>query len=176
MQHRLSYIRIENFRSCRGVKLPLDSYTPLVGQNNSGKSTILEAIRWLIKPSALTAQDYSDPAKPIVISGLIEGLTEKILERVPDKKHRAAFAPCCPDGVLWIRVSVLPGKPKDFKQEIWDHEKTKPGDFPGVARLHDGHSSSGKCHLPGPAGDPGHERRCKGLHEHDRRHQHQIAD
>lgn len=130
MQHRLSYIRIENFRSCRGVDLPLDSYTPLVGQNNSGKSTILEAIRLLIKPSALTAQDYSDPTKPVVISGLIEGLNEKILERVPEKKHRAAFAPCCPGGVLWIRVSVQPGKPKDFKQEIWDHEKTELGKFP----------------------------------------------
>jgi len=130
MQHRLSRIKIENFRSCSSVDLPLDSYTPLVGQNNSGKSTILEAIRWLIKPTALTAQDYSDPSKSIVISGLIEGLNEKILERIPDKKHRAAITPCCPGGVLWIRVSVQPGKPKDFKQEIWDHEKTTPETLP----------------------------------------------
>lgn len=41
--HGLSYIYIENLRACRNVSLPLGDFTPLVGQNNVGKSTVLDA-------------------------------------------------------------------------------------------------------------------------------------
>ena len=47
--HRLSHLVIKNFRACRDVSLPLEGYTPLVGQNNTGKSTILQAIEWVLK-------------------------------------------------------------------------------------------------------------------------------
>lgn len=38
-------IQIHNFRGIRSLLLPLDNLTVLIGENNSGKSTILEAIR-----------------------------------------------------------------------------------------------------------------------------------
>ena len=45
---------------------PLDDFTPLVGQNNGGKSTILEALKWLLKPEARAASDFADAGMPIV--------------------------------------------------------------------------------------------------------------
>jgi putative ATP-dependent endonuclease of OLD family len=58
--HRLSHVIINNFRACRNVSFPIDAFTPLVGQNNVGKSTILEALKWVLKPSALSQGDFAD--------------------------------------------------------------------------------------------------------------------
>ncbi len=38
---KLSFVRIQNFRSCRDVTLELDHLHGLVGANNAGKSTVL---------------------------------------------------------------------------------------------------------------------------------------
>ena len=42
---KLVEIKIENFRGIRSLDLPLDDLTVLIGENNSGKSTVLEALR-----------------------------------------------------------------------------------------------------------------------------------
>ncbi|MDZ7854090.1 MAG: AAA family ATPase [Halomonas sp.] len=63
--HRLSHLRIKNFRACKDVSLPLEGYTPLVGQNNTGKSSILQALSWVLKPAALPVKDFHDPDQPV---------------------------------------------------------------------------------------------------------------
>ena len=45
---KLSEIKIENFRGIRTLHLPLDKLTVLIGENNTGKSTVLEAIRLVL--------------------------------------------------------------------------------------------------------------------------------
>lgn len=45
---RLVDITIANFRGIRSLQLPLSQLTVLIGENNSGKSTILEAIRLVL--------------------------------------------------------------------------------------------------------------------------------
>lgn len=45
---KLIDIKIENFRGIRSLHLPLNSLTVLIGENNTGKSTILEAIRLVL--------------------------------------------------------------------------------------------------------------------------------
>lgn len=45
---RLVEIKIENFRGIRSLHLPLDGLTVLIGENNAGKSTVLEAIRLVL--------------------------------------------------------------------------------------------------------------------------------
>lgn len=82
--HRISYIEIQNFRACQSVSLPLDDFTPLVGQNNVGKSTILESLRWLLKPDARSASDFADAKQPIVVTARIEGISAEILGLIPD--------------------------------------------------------------------------------------------
>ncbi len=118
--HRISYIEIQNFRACQSVSLPLDDFTPLVGQNNVGKSTILESLRWLLKPDARSSTDFADTKQPIVVTARIEGISAAILGRIPDPKHRTAIEPYCPNGVLWIRVRTEGAK--TIKQEVWNPE------------------------------------------------------
>lgn len=119
--HRIGLIQIENFRACQSVSLPLDDFTPLVGQNNVGKSTILEALKWLLKPEARATGDFADAAKPIVVTARVEGISAAILALIPDPKHRKAIEPCCPNGVLWIRVKAEGAK--KITSEVWDPEK-----------------------------------------------------
>ena len=45
---KLAEIRIENFRGIRSLHLPLDGLTVLIGENNTGKSTVLEAIKLVL--------------------------------------------------------------------------------------------------------------------------------
>lgn len=45
---KLIEIKIENFRGVRSLHLPLDGLTVLIGENNTGKSTVLEAIRLVL--------------------------------------------------------------------------------------------------------------------------------
>ncbi len=45
---KLVEITIENFRGIQSLHLPLDGLTVLIGENNTGKSTVLEAIRLVL--------------------------------------------------------------------------------------------------------------------------------
>ncbi|MBB1605150.1 MULTISPECIES: ATP-dependent endonuclease [unclassified Pseudomonas] len=118
--HRLSHLVIKNFRACRDVSLPLESYTPLVGQNNAGKSTILQAIGWVLKPGALATADFFDAEQPVEIAACIEGINEEVLARIPEEKHRQAIEPYCREGRLWIRVVATGPSTKAITKEVWD--------------------------------------------------------
>lgn len=128
--HRLSHLTISNFRACQNVALPLEGYTPLVGQNNTGKSTILKAIEWVLKPTALSKQDFQDPEQPIEISACIDGISEAVLERIPEEKHRKAIAPYCQDGRLWIRVVASGTTAKSIEKQVWDTEQCADANNP----------------------------------------------
>jgi putative ATP-dependent endonuclease of OLD family len=45
---KLVEVNIQNFRGIRSLRLPLDGLTVLIGENNAGKSTVLEAIKLVL--------------------------------------------------------------------------------------------------------------------------------
>ena len=71
------------------MSLPLEGYTPLVGQNNTGKSTILEAIRWVLKPAALVAGDFHTAGEPVCVTACIDGIDTDVLDRIPPSQNTA---------------------------------------------------------------------------------------
>lgn len=71
--HRISHPTVRDFRACREVSLPLVGDTPLVGQNNAGKLTILQAIAWALTPTALLSADFFDPQAPVEVAVCSEG-------------------------------------------------------------------------------------------------------
>lgn len=128
--HRVSYLRIKNYRACKNVSVPLEGYTPLVGQNNTGKSSILQAISWVLKPSALSLTDFHDPAKSVEVVACIEGITQEVLGLIPEEKHRKSITPYCRDGRLWIRALATGTTSKMLTKEVWDTEKCPKNDEP----------------------------------------------
>lgn len=65
---RITRIRIQNFRSLADVTLDLDGLSVLIGDNGSGKSSIVEAIetlRYFADPGATVAGFFQDHVRPV---------------------------------------------------------------------------------------------------------------
>ncbi|USS40658.1 ATP-binding protein [Thermococcus aggregans] len=81
---RIVEVEIENFRSLRHVKIPVDDLTILIGRNGTGKSSLLKALDLFFNPnSKYTEEDFygKDTSKPIKITLKFElDTTEEIEE------------------------------------------------------------------------------------------------
>src|SRR5690606_40148561 len=89
MTHILSEITIRNFKSIRNETFELSAFTPLVGYNNAGKSNMLEAIKWLLRRTALADSSFYDTTQPVEIEGVITGITTEILDQLPENQRTA---------------------------------------------------------------------------------------
>ena len=117
--HRIGRVVIRNFRTCQNVDLVLFDLTPLVGQNNAGKTTILKAIRSLLSADAKAdASDRADPSKPIELIGKIEGVTPGVLAAMADEAQRTAITPFVVNHTLWLRSQSSPEL--KWKRTVWD--------------------------------------------------------
>jgi putative ATP-dependent endonuclease of OLD family len=134
--HKIGFIDIVGFRACHHLSMPLESFTPLVGQNNAGKSTILFALAWVLKPSALEPSDFSKVGEPIVITARIDGITKEILKLIPEAKHQAAIEPFCNTGSMWIRVVGTGHGAKGFTCEVFDVDKYSGEGIPEAWRTY----------------------------------------
>ncbi|MCR6655060.1 MAG: ATP-binding protein [Opitutus sp.] len=118
--HTLAHISISNFRSCKNVSLPLGNFTPVVGYNNAGKSNILSAIEWLIEPSALAAGDFFDPNSPLVIEGLVTGITAELIGKMPTNQQSQIKPYIKDDSLRFRRVLPKPGPVATIRVEVRD--------------------------------------------------------
>jgi putative ATP-dependent endonuclease of OLD family len=108
MTHILSKITINNFKSIRNETFELSFFTPLVGYNNAGKSNILESIKWLLKRNVLSESSFYDASQPVEIEGVITGITNAILDQLPENQ-RTAIQPYLDNETITIkRVQSLP--------------------------------------------------------------------
>jgi len=68
----LEKVRIQNFRNMKDVTVPLGRFAVMVGPNNIGKTSILQALEYVFAPVSIrnipiTKTDFLDPSKSIVI-------------------------------------------------------------------------------------------------------------
>ncbi len=102
----------------------------MVGQNNAGKSSILYALNWVLKPVALSIKDFHDSDQPVEVVACIDGVTDDVLGRIIQEKHRKAITPYCREGRLWIRVVATGTTAKTLSKEIWDIDQCPDNDEP----------------------------------------------
>ncbi|CAI8712982.1 putative ATP-dependent endonuclease of the OLD family [Pseudomonas sp. IT-P258] len=76
---RLEDVNIQNFCSCVSIAIPLNSYNPIIGYNNSGKSNILRAISWLLHKYVLSAHMFYNPEAPVIVEGRISSVNLSLL-------------------------------------------------------------------------------------------------
>jgi len=117
--HKLEEIHISNFRSCINTILQLNDFTPIVGYNNAGKSNILTAIKWLLKPFGLDKSDFYNSDNSVVIAGKISGIDDDLLSEL-DSLHRKRIEKFCKSGVIQIRriLDKPSGAVKKIRLEI----------------------------------------------------------
>ncbi|MCO4854905.1 AAA family ATPase [Herbaspirillum sp. WGmk3] len=86
----LEKIRIRNFCSCNALDIDLNTFNPIIGYNNSGKSNILRAINWLLKKSVLQASSFYDQNQAVIVEGVISDVNVNILP-VHQQQQVAAY-------------------------------------------------------------------------------------
>ena len=106
MSHKLTYLKIENFKSIKSIELDLENYSPLVGYNNAGKSNILEAIQWILRKNKLKSSDFNDPESAVIMTATIDGISEGILDNI-NPTHRTRIEPYLKNGKLKVRRKQL---------------------------------------------------------------------
>lgn len=117
--HLLSSVRIQNYRSIRDYEFPLSEFTALVGYNNAGKTSILEAVNWLAKKSSLDSTCFENTTEPIIVTAIVSGIDEGVLDAL-GATHRPKIEPLVTDGKIVIRrTQTEPGaKAADIKLTI----------------------------------------------------------
>ena len=107
---RLQDVQIVGFRSIKALRLTLDDFAPIVGYNNAGKSNILSAISWVLRPSATNRSDFNSPDElPLNVTATITGITPELLNSMPANQQKQ-IGPFIKDQKLQIaRMMNSPG-------------------------------------------------------------------
>lgn len=82
---KLANIYIKNYKALKDVSIPLSQFVCLTGENNAGKSSILQAISLFMSPSKLESHHFHDPSKEITITITFGGIEEDDLVRLDEE-------------------------------------------------------------------------------------------
>jgi predicted ATPase len=121
---RIVQIRIQGFRTLADVTLDLSGLTVLIGDNGSGKSTILEALetlRYFAEPGATLPEYFRDHTRPIRSGEKVCIFSVRLAETSSDPSLFYRFSlHHGPDGRLEVPVERLevgpPGSPTPGSQ------------------------------------------------------------
>jgi len=107
---RLAELSVANYKALRDVRIPLSRFGCLIGENNSGKSSFLQALSLFFSGSKLASGHFFDEAKPIRIAVAFEDIGEADLVRLADE-HRAKVAAILRKGrLVLVRTYSTDGK------------------------------------------------------------------
>src|SRR5660397_192538 len=98
---KLTELSITNYRALRDVAVPLSRFGCLIGENNSGKSTFLQALSLFFSGSRLAPSDFFDESQSIRIAVTFEDITDADLARLAEE-HRTRVAGIVKDGRLTL--------------------------------------------------------------------------
>lgn len=121
MTLKLQSVEISNFKSIISCVLPLSSYTPLIGYNNSGKSNSIAAIQWLLRRSLLPRADFNDPSLDIEVTASITGVSPEHIAAMPLAQQRQ-ITPYVIDGSMKVKRVQAPTatKASEIVFYVWD--------------------------------------------------------
>ncbi len=91
---KLSSLHIQNYKGLKEVTVPLSQFGCLIGENNSGKSSVLQALLVFLPGSAKkpAETDFFDKSLPIRIEVQIDEISDIDLSRISNDAHRASFS------------------------------------------------------------------------------------
>jgi predicted ATP-dependent endonuclease of OLD family len=106
----LKTLKVENYRALRSVEVPLSRFGCLIGENNTGKSSILTALSLFLSGSQIAATDFFDPSQEVRIQVECTNISDDDLQRL-EESHRTKITQIVHDGALTlVRVYGQDGK------------------------------------------------------------------
>ncbi|RQM64664.1 AAA family ATPase [Aeromonas enteropelogenes] len=121
MALQITDVVIKNYKSCINTKLQLSGFTPLVGYNNAGKSNCLSALQWLLRKSSLSEKDFYDLNSPVEVEADIHGVSQELLDSMPEKQKKSIEKYVVNDVLSIKRVQLVPSdKATEIKLSVKD--------------------------------------------------------
>jgi energy-coupling factor transporter ATP-binding protein EcfA2 len=106
----LSHLRILNYKGLREIDIPLSQFVCLIGENNAGKSSVLQAMALFFSGSALHKSHYFDPSHDVRIELTLTEISEADLNHLVPQ-HRERVTPLLKGGALTLtRIYGSDGK------------------------------------------------------------------
>lgn len=96
---RMTKLTVTNYKALRDASIPLSHFGCLIGENNAGKSSILQAISLFFSGSKLSAGHYFDESQPIRIELVFEDIGNADLARLVEE-HRTRVRDIVKNGRL----------------------------------------------------------------------------
>ncbi len=96
---KLSNVQIKNYKALRDVGFPLSNFVCLTGENNAGKSSVLQAVSLFLSPTKLDSHHFFDPTKEITVTVTFSDVEEADLMRL-DEEPRERIRGIVTDGKL----------------------------------------------------------------------------
>ncbi|WP_157845406.1 ATP-dependent nuclease [Kitasatospora phosalacinea] len=107
---RISQLGIRNFRGIRELTLPMSAFGCIIGENNAGKSTVLQALDVFFNGPSLKPTDYYDRRRSLQIEVTLTEIGDADLARLAPE-HRQRITEVVEDGRLILsRVYGESGK------------------------------------------------------------------
>ncbi len=136
---KLTHVAVSNYKGLRNTESPLSNFVCTIGENNAGKSSLLQALLLFINGTKLSKTEFYNPDQDIVIKVKIEDVTDEVLAKLTEE-HRAKIAPYVKDASIVLarryaqdgtsKLRVVTAVPQNIKYEdekIDDALKGKKG-------------------------------------------------
>ena len=89
---KITSIKVENYKSLRDTECRLSDFVCVIGENNAGKSSLLQAILLFINGNRLQREAYYEANRDIVITVRLTGVNDGVLGLLTED-HRFKLAP-----------------------------------------------------------------------------------
>lgn len=107
---KLAHLHIENYKGLRDIDIPLSRFACLIGENNAGKSSVLQALSLFFSGTALAKANYFDNSRGVRIEVSFSEITDIDISRLADE-HRERIRAIVNNGSLTlVRVYGFDGK------------------------------------------------------------------
>ena len=97
----LSHLHVSNYRGLRDISIPLSRFVFITGENNGGKSTVLQSLSLFLSGSSLKHSDYFDAASGVTIAVNLSDVTSEDLELLAEE-HRGRISALVVEGSLTL--------------------------------------------------------------------------
>jgi len=96
---KIANLKIVNYRGLREIEIPFSNFVCLIGENNTGKSSILQCLSLFFSGSKLDSADYYDESRNVKIGATIEGIGATDINRLAEE-HRSRISNIVKDSKL----------------------------------------------------------------------------
>lgn len=107
---KLERISIKNFKGIRDQSFEPAKFSCLVGENNAGKSTVMQAVVYALnRPTQLPSSHFYDPEASVTFELRFSGVDGSHIARLAEEAQQK-IAALVIDGVLSLSVQYAPGE------------------------------------------------------------------